>query len=114
MSPSPLVLQIGYILPSSGIGFEGDSSTTDDGGFILTGYTFSYGNGKSDIFLVKTDFEGNLQWTSAIGGQGEDIGKSVIQTSDGGFLVSGTIEFENNTMICLIKTNSEGLTNSLN
>ncbi|UZR95877.1 hypothetical protein [Chondrinema litorale] len=91
-----------------------DVFTTDDGGFILTGYTFSYGNGKSDIFLVKTDFEGNLQWTSAIGGQGEDIGKSVIQTSDGGFLVSGTIEFENNTMICLIKTNSEGLTNSLN
>ena len=90
-----------------------DIYPTNDGGFILTGYTFSYGNGKSDIFLVKTDFEGNLQWTSTIGGQGEDIGKSVIQTTDGGFLISGTIEFENNTMICLIKTNNEGLTHSL-
>ncbi|MEM1134790.1 MAG: hypothetical protein AAGI07_03040 [Bacteroidota bacterium] len=90
-----------------------DISPTEDGGFIITGFTFSYGNGKSDIFLIKTDFEGNLQWHTAIGGQGDDIGNSVIQTSDGGYLICGSIQFENNKMICLIKTDKNGRTYSL-
>jgi len=89
-----------------------DIIATNDNGFIIAGYTFSYGNGKSDIFLVKTDFNGNMLWQSAIGGQGDDKAKSVIQTTDGGFLVAGTIEFENNTMISLIKTNALGTTTS--
>ncbi len=90
-----------------------DIATTQDGGLIMAGYSFSYGNGKSDIFLVKTDIEGNLQWQSTFGGQGDDEAKSVIQTTDGGFLVAGTVQFENNTMICLIKTNAKGQTTSL-
>ena len=89
-----------------------DIIATNDNGYIIAGYTFSYGNGKSDIFLVKTDFNGNMLWQSAIGGQGDDKAKSVIQTTDGGFLVAGTIEFENNTMISLIKTNALGTTTS--
>ena len=90
-----------------------DIAGTQDGGLIMAGYTFSYGNGKSDIFLVKTDIEGNLQWQSTLGGQGDDVAKSIIQTADGGFLIAGTIQFENNTMICLIKTNAKGETTAL-
>jgi hypothetical protein len=105
----------GQELWSAEYGGESDENAfdiygTNDGGLIMAGYTFSYGNGKSDIFLVKTDPAGNLQWQSVIGGQGDDEAKSVVQTSDGGFLVTGTIQFENNTMISLIKTNTLGTT----
>ena len=89
-----------------------DIIATNDNGYVIAGYTFSYGNGKSDIFLVKTDINGNMEWQSAIGGQGDDNAKSIIQTADGGFLVAGTIQFENNTMISLIKTNTLGTTTS--
>lgn len=89
-----------------------DIIATNDNGYIIAGYTFSYGNGKSDIFLVKTDINGNMEWESAIGGQGDDEAKSIIQTADGGYLVVGTIQFENNTMISLIKTNTFGNTTS--
>ncbi|MFH1321539.1 MAG: T9SS type A sorting domain-containing protein [Bacteroidota bacterium] len=63
---------------------------TDDGGYILSGYTASFGGGNGDAYLIKLDMNGNPAWTKAYGGQYMDVGKSVLQTPDGGFIITGT------------------------
>lgn len=67
-----------------------DIIRTSDGGFAIAGKTYSYGNGSSDLWLVKTDSQGNPQWSWVFGSAQIDVGNSVVQTSDGKFYVSGT------------------------
>lgn len=63
---------------------------TSDGGYIITGYTRSYGtmSGRNLLFL-KTDSFGNLVWVNGYGGNNDEEGNAVVQTSDGGFVASG-------------------------
>lgn len=62
---------------------------TSDGGYIVTGYTGSFGAGGSDLFLIKMDTNGTIQWTKTFGGTGNDVGRSVRQTIDGGYIIAG-------------------------
>jgi hypothetical protein len=63
---------------------------TGDGGYAITGYTNSSGFGGNDVYLVKTDSSGILQWKKTYGGTGDDAGYCVVQTSDGGYAISGS------------------------
>ena len=63
---------------------------TSDGGYALAGYTNSFGAGGKDVWLVKTDAAGNMQWNKTYGGTGADYGITVIQTSDGGYAIAGS------------------------
>jgi hypothetical protein len=80
---------------------------TYDGGYVITGSTEKEETGK-DIYLLRVDSKGNELWSKTFGGRLSDTGTIVRQTADGGYMVSGTITFENNSMICLIKTNATG------
>jgi hypothetical protein len=62
---------------------------TEDGGYIITGYTTSYGNGGSDIYIIKTDGGGDTLWTRTVGGSGTDGSNSILQTGDGGYIIAG-------------------------
>ncbi len=62
---------------------------TSDGGYITSGYTASYGSGNYDLYLIKTDASGNLQWDCTFGGSGNDYGGSSLQTSDWGYIMAG-------------------------
>jgi hypothetical protein len=62
---------------------------TSDGGYAITGTTTSFGAGKADVYVVKLDANGKLQWTKTIGGPGDEVGFSLIQTSDGGYAIAG-------------------------
>ena len=65
---------------------------TSDGGYIITGSTFSNTLGSQDVYLVKTDEYGDTLWTKAYGGTGSDVAEHVQQTPDGGYIIAGYTE----------------------
>ena len=88
-----------------------DVDTTSDGGFILTGHTAT-NDWAGDVSLIKTDASGNIMWTQIYGGAIglSDKGYSVRQTTDGGYIISGTTETygAGGDDVYVIKTNSSG------
>lgn len=62
---------------------------TSEGGYILAGYTMSYGSGGQDAWLIKTDANGNQQWMKTFGGADSDESYSVRQISDGSYILAG-------------------------
>lgn len=62
---------------------------TTDGGFIIGGTTYSFGYGNADGYVIKTDASGNVSWSKTYGGANDDEFKSVIQTIDGGYALTG-------------------------
>ena len=62
---------------------------TNDGGFIIAGSTESIGAGSFDAWLIKIDENGNEEWNQTYGGSEWDKAMSIIQLSDGCFIVAG-------------------------
>jgi len=83
---------------------------TVDGGYAITGHTYSYGAGVSDFWLVKTDSSGIAQWNKTYGGTNFDVARSVVQTNDGGYAITGyTSSYgAGGYDLWLVKTNSSG------
>jgi len=83
---------------------------TADSGFTICGFTASFGAGGRDIYLIRTDKNGDLLWTRTYGGQHLDEGQSIQKTFDGGFIVAGfTVSFgASNEEIYLVRTNAFG------
>ena len=83
---------------------------TPDGGYIATGFTFSFGVEGEDVYLVRTDSSGDTLWTRSCGGTGSDEGQAVRPTQDGGFIVAGaTSSFGNHDwQFYLIRTDAAG------
>lgn len=72
--------------------------TTADGGFAILGYSnstdqdVSQNNGLKDYWLAKLDASGNMVWEKSFGYSGADIGYTLLQTSDGGYFVTGILD----------------------
>ncbi|UCD37808.1 MAG: hypothetical protein JSW54_13465, partial [Fidelibacterota bacterium] len=81
-----------------------------DGGFVIVGTTLSFGVGSSDLWLIKTDAEGNQIWNRTYGGHDLDFGLAAQITSDGGFILVGkTHSFGAGASdLWLIKTDANG------
>lgn len=84
---------------------------TPDGGFILAGSTTSYGTGNTNAYIIKTDANGNIAWTKTFASPGAVNTEScneIQNTSDGGFILTGTSGYTSNHEILVIKLNSVG------
>ncbi|RPJ45453.1 MAG: hypothetical protein EHM19_05380 [Candidatus Latescibacterota bacterium] len=62
---------------------------TDDGGYLLAGYTYSLGSGDVDMWAVRTDGDGTTIWERTFGGAGRDYAFGACATTDGGFAIVG-------------------------
>lgn len=63
---------------------------TRDGGYILAGRTGNILSAASDLYIVKTDASGNVEWSKTLGNpEDNDTGRDIIQTQDGGYVLTG-------------------------
>ncbi|MCX6842354.1 MAG: T9SS type A sorting domain-containing protein [candidate division WOR-3 bacterium] len=82
---------------------------TADGGYIIAGYTLSFGAGDYDVYIIKTDANGDTLWTRAYGGPYDDRGHSIQQTIDSGYIIAGcTRSLSSGFDVYVVKVNASG------
>jgi hypothetical protein len=83
-----------------------------DGGLAFVGTSFSFGAGEGDVWLIRTDTDGNVLWNVTFGGSANDCPNDIIECIDGGFAVIGTTESYSpqlyNGKAWVLRTNSSG------
>jgi len=81
---------------------------TRDGGYIIAGQTNNTDNEDHDVWLIKTNASGNELWNRTHGGNLDDKGWKIQQTTDGGYIIIGETNSSDNQDIWLIKTDAYG------
>jgi FlaG/FlaF family flagellin (archaellin) len=84
---------------------------TSDGGCAFAGYTYSFGAGDADFWLVKMDASGNVEWNRTYGGTNSEVACSLVATSDGGYAIAGytrTVDVDLDYDFWLVKTDELG------
>ena len=83
-----------------------DVQQTADGGFAVSGITYSFGNSFGDAYVLKTDSIGTLLWSKTYGDTGKESAYSIIENQDGSFMIAGGTWISGGAY--LIKTDSIG------
>jgi hypothetical protein len=82
---------------------------TSDGGYVVAGRTKSFGAGRMDVWVLKLDGQGNVQWQKTYGGKGDDEARAIAPTSDGGYVVAGyTRSFGGGYEVWVLKLEVDG------
>lgn len=93
-----------------GSNFEGAYSAvqTPDTGYLILGWTQSFGNRQEDFYLIKTDKQGNQQWQKTYGNSGIDIGLSICALADSNYLLTGGAGNGNSSSGVIRKIDAQG------
>ncbi len=80
------------------------------GGFAISGRTASLGAGSSDVWLIRTDADGNELWNKTYGGIYSDVGRELVEVSGGGFAIIGSTQSygSGSSDVWLIRTDADG------
>ncbi|MGB3340865.1 MAG: hypothetical protein WBB37_05235 [bacterium] len=89
----------GGVLDDQGLSVQ----QTFDNGYIIAGWTASFGGGDIDIYLVRTDSSGDTLWTGTYGSVDRDKGNAVLQIADGGFIVAGSYTWFGSADVSLMR-----------
>ena len=84
---------------------------TTDGGYIVAGWTKSFGSGEGDVYILKLDSKGEVEWQKTFGGKYDDEANSIQQTTDGGYVVAGWTKSFGSAWwedVYILKLNSKG------
>ena len=93
----------------TGYDFGQTLEITNDGGFVITGYTNSCDSGNYDMFILKTDANGNMLWFNEYDLSLDDESNALFKTNDGGYIIGGiTTNAAGNYDVQLIKTDAYG------
>ena len=88
-----------------------DMERTDDGGQIVVGYDYPYPEDNAQVWAVKLNAAGDVEWENWYGGDGYDFGRAIEQTTDGGFVILGVTHSDSQGSgdLCLIKIDEHGM-----
>ena len=86
-----IIFQILFAKTYGGISNEGIHCIiqTQDGGYVMAGFTDSFGAGETDILVIKVSPGGKLQWAKAFGGSLGDHAWTIVETQDRGYIIGG-------------------------
>ncbi|HOX79018.1 MAG TPA: T9SS type A sorting domain-containing protein [Bacteroidales bacterium] len=86
-----------------------DVAICPDNGYILTGFTKSFGAGGKDLYIVRTDENGNMQWEKTYGIETDEEGYSIVTATDGGYFIAGkTYQYDGAGDLWFMKINAQG------
>ncbi|MDP6853292.1 MAG: hypothetical protein QF472_05010, partial [Candidatus Marinimicrobia bacterium] len=87
---------------------------TQDGGFIIVGSKYSQNSTMDDVWTIKLTNDLSKEWDYTYGGENKDVGSSINQTSDGGYIITGnTYSYGNQSQIILLKISGDGIIQDL-
>jgi hypothetical protein len=95
-----------FVIAGTGTQEAYSIKSIDNNTFVITGYTTTQ-KGDKDIYVAKVDINGNVIKSNTFGGDKNDVGNKILKTEDGGFLIVGTVEVANNTMMAVYKVNDK-------
>lgn len=81
---------------------------TSDGGYAIAGYAYT-DDYSSDVYLIKTDENGTLQWNKTYGGPRDQAGYSMVITPNGEYVIAGSAETETSISTMLLKVDANGV-----
>jgi len=107
--PAVLAAQVIFERTYGGAGNDYGHTVVRAGtGFLLSGYTYSFGSGAADAYLVRTDSLGETLWTRVYGSDADDWSFNAVTTADSGCVVVGHTTVSGGKDVSLLKTDADG------